>query len=121
MIAIAAFIAIFVMTYYAYKTAKDYGRNAIVWALIVFSVGFALQIVIPMIIGIIIGVVMTINGSTPVQIQESIYGYAIVINLTFIVLSFVGMFLILRYLSKVPDDGISTSISPPPPPKFDGE
>jgi hypothetical protein len=89
------------------------------WVFIVLGVGFGLQIVIPMIIVIIIGVIMIVNGSTPEQMQEAINGYTVFLNLIFIVLSFVGIFLILGYLSSIPDKNISTSILPPPPPGFD--
>lgn len=116
MIGIGAFIAIFVATYYAYKTAKDYGRNAILWALIVFAVGFGIQIVIPLFIGIVIGVVMTLQGSSPEEIQNSIGGYSFILGFVCIVLSLIGMFLILKFLSRVPEDGVLSEGSPPPPP-----
>jgi cytochrome bd-type quinol oxidase subunit 2 len=118
MLGIVAFIAIFVMTYYAYKTAKDYERNAVVWALVVFSVGFGLQIVIPFIIAIVIAIVMVTNGTPPEQVEASMSGSAIVITLVFIILSVVAMFLILRYISNFPEDDVSAAA--PPPPTFDG-
>ena len=121
MLGIAAFIVIFVMTYNAYKTAKDYERNAVVWPLVVFAVGFGLQIVIPVIVGIFIGIVMIVNGTPPDQLEDAMSGYAILLNLGFIVLSVVAMFMILRYIATFPEDDVSAAdASPPPPPKFDG-
>lgn len=49
----------------------------------------------------------------------AIFVAAYFLNLIFIVLSFVGIFLILGYLSSIPDKNISTSILPPQPPGFD--
>lgn len=120
MITILAFVFIIVASFYAYKSAKDYERNAVMWAFIVFGVGFGLQIVIPFIIGIIISLVMIAGGKTLPEIQESMYSYLFIINIFFIILSIVAMFLILRYLGTVPDDDIYTpNQPPPPPPEFD--
>jgi uncharacterized BrkB/YihY/UPF0761 family membrane protein len=122
MIGILAFVAIFVATYYAYKNARDYGRNAVMWALIVFGVGFGLQIIAPLIAGIIIAAVFIFQGTPIEQIEEATYGYAVIINIVFIVLSVVGMFLILKYLGTVPDEEVSVATEvPPPPPDFDKE
>ncbi len=125
MLGIAAFIGIFVATYYAYKTAKDYDRNPILWAAIVFAVGFGFQIIIPLLAGVILGIYFIATGTPPEMLEQEIYSYAIVINIVCIILSIIGMVLVLKHLGTVPDDDVPVSSSsqtsqPPPPPKFDG-
>lgn len=116
MLGILAFIAIFIFSYNAYKTAKGNGRNAIGWALTVFGVGFGLQVVVPFMIGIVIGIVMAFGGSSQTEIQEAIYGPALVLGIVSTILSIVAMVLILRHVGKIPeDDGGSM---PPPPSEF---
>ncbi|MEP6904318.1 MAG: hypothetical protein ABJA66_21555 [Actinomycetota bacterium] len=104
---------IIVVTVFAYKTAKDYGRNAIGWALIAFAVGFGIQIILPIFIVIIIAVAMTVSGSRPEQIKEDIP--EITISLICLVLSVAAGMLILRYLSKIPEE--QSFIPPPKPPE----
>jgi predicted PurR-regulated permease PerM len=117
MLGIAAFIAIFIFTYYAYKTARDYNRKAWLWALAVFGVGFGLQVIVPLMIGIVLGVVLVMSGTPVNEMQEKIQGPASIIGIVSVVLSFVGMALLLKMLSKVPetDDG---QVEVPPPPQF---
>ena len=117
MLDIAAFIGIFVATYYAYKTAKDYDRNPFIWSAIVFAVGFGLQVVIPFLLVIIIGVYRVAKGASADNLEQGLTGIATVISLVFMVLSVVGMVLILRYLGTVPDDIPESNDAPPQPPK----
>lgn len=118
MIAILAFITIFIATYFAYKTAKDYGRNPIVWAFIVFATGFGIQIVIPSLIAIIIGVVMAINGSSVVEIESALNLPATILGIASIVLSIGAMLFIIRFLGTVRDDDNKQVDAPPPPSHF---
>jgi multisubunit Na+/H+ antiporter MnhB subunit len=104
---------IIVLTVFAYKTAKDYERNAVVWALITFAVVFGIQIVLPIVIFILIAIAMTVSGSRPEQIQEDIP--EITITIICLVLSLVAGMLILRRLSKIPDEPSFTQ--PPKPPE----
>jgi hypothetical protein len=61
---------------------------------------------------------MLMGGSSPLEIEESMFGFATVLNILFIILSIVAMFLILKHLGTVPDD-VATLKPPPPPPEFD--
>ena len=58
MLSLLGFIAVIIATVYAYRTAKDYNRNAVAWAAAVFGVGFAIQLVIPFLFGIIYAVIL---------------------------------------------------------------
>jgi hypothetical protein len=103
---------IIVLTVFAYKTAKDYDRNAVVWALITFAVGFGLQIVLPICIFVIIAIAVTVSGKRLEQVQNDIP--EITITLICIGLSLAAGMLILRYLSKIPED--KPFDAPPAPP-----
>ncbi len=118
MLGLAAFAAIFIFTYKAYKAANEYGRNAPLWAGLVFCVGFGFQIVVPLLIGIIAGLVLAMGGADAAEIQTVLNSYGLILTLFVMVASIVGMYLILRYLGTVPedDDDIPT---PPPPSDFD--
>src|SRR5215213_6444779 len=101
-----------VLTVFAYKTAKDYDRNAIGWALFTFAVGFGFQIILPICIYIIIAVAVTVSGKRLEQVQDDIPD--ITISLVCVALSVAAGMLILRYLSKIPDE--QPFDAPPAPP-----
>lgn len=113
MLSILGIVVLIVAPILAYKTAKDYERNAALWALFTFAAGFGIQFVIPFFIGIILALVLTAGGTPPEQLPEAIGGWATVIGIVFLFLSVVAVFLILRYLSKVPEE---KSFTPPPQP-----
>jgi len=112
MINILGLAVLIIFTIFAYKTAKDYERNAIGWALITFGVGFVIQIILPIVIVFILAIVMTVRGNSPAQVQEDIPVFTI--SIAGIVLSFVAGILILRYLSKIPEE--KPFVAPPAPP-----
>lgn len=112
MINLLGFAALIVITVFAYKTAKDYERNAIGWALLTFGIGFVIQIILPVLIFVLIAVVMIAGGSSPAQAQQEIPD--ITITMICLVLSLLAGFLILRYLSKIPED--EPFVAPPAPP-----
>ncbi len=116
MIGILGIVVIIVATVMAYRTAKQYDRNAVAWAAIVLAVGFGIQLIIPLLLGVVIAVVMLVNGNTETEIQSAIALPSIIIGLVCIVLSVVAVMLILRYLSKIPEDKPFTQ--PPTPPTF---
>ncbi len=121
MLSILGLVAVFIATYYVYKTAKDTGRNAVGWALLTFAVGFGIQIILPIIIGIIIAIVMSASGNSIAEIQKSVENIAMIIGIACLVFSVVGIWLIMRRVSKIPESETFTSPPPPPPPTFDGE
>ncbi len=107
------FVLLIVFTVFAYKTANEYGRNGISWALITFFTGIGIQIILPGFIVFIIAVLATVGGSSTQQIEESIP--FVTITIVCIFLSLGVSFLILRYLSKVPED---FDLPPAPPSDF---
>lgn len=116
MLSILGLVAVIVTTYFAYKTAKDTGRNAILWALITFAVGVGFQIIIPMLIGIFVAVAWMASGSTVEEVQTSLDSISWIIGIICLFLSFLGIGLIMRHLSKIPEE--KSFISPPSPPSF---
>jgi len=117
MIGIAAFVIMIVMIYQTYKTARDNGRNAGLWALASFGVGFGFQIIIPLAIGVVLGIVLVTQGMhDPNELQSRIAGTANIIGVVCIILSIAGMWIIFKHVSKVPD--LPPANTPPPPPDF---
>jgi hypothetical protein len=115
MLAIAGFVIMIVMTVQTYKTARDNGRNAVLWSLLTLGVGLAFQFVIPLLIGVVLGIVWVMQGTTdPADLQAKIYGPGIIIGIVCLVLSLVGMWLVFKQASKVPD--VPYPSTPPPPP-----
>ena len=119
MLSILGLVAVIVATYHVYKTARDTGRNAVGWAVATFAVGFGIQIILPIFIGFAIGVVMAVSGSSEMEIQEFAQGIVIIISIAGLLLSFLGIWLIMRRVSKIPDE--ETFQAPPSPPTFDGK
>lgn len=117
MIGIIALISVFVAAYFAYKTANDTGRSGPLWALATLGVGLGLQIVVPTLMGVVLAVIYMALGTPVDQLQDAITGPASVIGLVALVLSFVGIWLILKHVSKLPEETASESV--PPPPRFD--
>lgn len=116
MLTILGLIAVVAMTVQVYKTARDTNRNAVVWALMTLAVGLGFQLVVPLLIGIVIGVVMMASGSSQAEIQTAILPAAAIVGIVCLVLSFAGMWLIARQVSKIPEDA-----APPAPPTFGGK
>lgn len=105
---------VIIATYFVYKNATDYGRNAPIWALITFVVGIGLQWVFPIILMIILSVVLLVTGSSQMQAQSSLMFYAGFIGIGSLVLSGVVVLLILKFVSKMPEE--KTFVKPPSPP-----
>ena len=116
-LSLLSFVAVIIATYHVYKTAKSYNRNAVLWAVIALVVGIGFQFVIPLFIGIILGIVWIVIGIPIEGLQSAFETWAILLQLICIALSFVGLWLILRQVSKIPEDEPAVS-RPPPPPTF---
>jgi hypothetical protein len=115
-------VAIVVFTYFVFKTAKEYGRAAGLWAFVALAVGIGFQWLVPVILMIIITLVLLVTGTRPEQIEDTIGWWSFGIAFVCVALSLVGMFLILRQVAKLPDDAADADIRvPPPPPIFDGQ
>ncbi|HSK70183.1 MAG TPA: hypothetical protein VK892_00705 [Pyrinomonadaceae bacterium] len=113
MLSILGFIIIIVAAIHVYRTAKQYDRNAIGWTLITIGVGFGIQLILPLFLGIIIGIVMIASGSSIEEMQGSLNVPAFIIGLICLALSIAAVLLILRYVSKIPDE---PPFTPPPSP-----
>lgn len=117
MLSILGFIALIIIAVFAFRTARENNRSPILWALIVFGVGFALQIVVPFLLGVGIAIYMTLGGSTVPEIQEAMYLPAMIIGVICLILSLAAAIFILLRIQAVPAGGDDL---PPPPPAATG-
>jgi uncharacterized membrane protein len=117
MLTIIGLIAVIIATYFTYKTANDNGRSGPLWALATFGVGFGLQFIVPILIGIVMGVILISSGMSAEDIGENINGIAAILGIVLLFLSFIGIWLIMRHVAKLPEDVQVGSV--PPPPTFD--
>jgi len=113
MLSIIGLVILVVATIQAYKAAGDSGRSPVKWAFITFGIGFGIQIILPLFIGIVLGIIWISGGKSPEQLQEAIDVPSIIIGIVCLVLSVIAVFLVLRYLSKIPEE---KSFTPPPQP-----
>ena len=107
-------VAVIVATYFTYKTANEYGRSG------VLSVGFGLQLIAPFVFALILAIVFMISGTARNELAEKVDGLATAGYYLFWALSFIGLFLIIKYVSRIPDDDgdPASGVEPPPPPRF---
>jgi 4-amino-4-deoxy-L-arabinose transferase-like glycosyltransferase len=99
--------------WFGYKKAKATGRNPWLWAFICSGVFIGTQFVTGFLIGGILGL-----GIAIADWPEDIYDrYSILITIVAIVVSLVALWLVFRYLDRVPQE--PTFDQPPPPPTFD--
>jgi cytochrome bd-type quinol oxidase subunit 2 len=115
MLGILGIVVVIVATVLAYRTAKQYERNAVAWAAIVLAVGFGIQILVPIMVAIVIAVFMFSGVSSEPEVQLAFQAPAMIIGIACLFLSIVGVLLILRFLSKVPEEKSFTQ--PPAPPE----
>jgi len=113
MLTIIGLIFVIVATFFTYKTAKTNGRTGL-WALATFGIGIALQIVLPVLVGIIVAVYYVAMGLPTEDLSRSIEGAALSLGFVALILSFVGMFLVLRHVIQPLDEPLD--LLPPPPP-----
>jgi ABC-type glycerol-3-phosphate transport system permease component len=101
--------------YFAYKKAKSTGRNGILWAFITAGVYIGMQLLLGIGIGIFLAVGVEFFGWS-----ETVYNdFNLLISAVCIIGSFGGVWLVFRYLDKIPEE--ETFAAPPPPPTFDGK
>jgi ABC-type glycerol-3-phosphate transport system permease component len=99
----------------AYKKAQSTGRSGILWALITAAVYIGTQLLFALGIGLFLGIGVELFGWS-----ETIYDdWNLLITAVCIIASFGGVWLVFRYLDKLPAE--ETFVSPPPPPTFDGK
>ena len=114
MIGIIALIAVIIAAVFAYRTAPETGRSAPLWALATLGVGCGLQIVFPMIVGVILALIFLWSGSPIEQLKEKVEAPAGIIGFIFLFPSAIGIWLILRHVSKLPEERPIEQVPPPP-------
>jgi ABC-type glycerol-3-phosphate transport system permease component len=99
----------------AYKKARTTGRSGILWALITAGVYIGTQLLFGLGIGLFLGVGVELFGWS-----ETVYDdWNLLITAVCIIAPFGGIWLVFRYLDKLPAE--QTFVSPPPPPTFEGK
>lgn len=116
-IVILGMAAIVVVAVLTFRTARDYGRNAALWTLAAIGCGLGFQFVVPFFIGVVLGFVLVVTGTKLDEIPQKLGDWVIAINLACLLLSFIAMWLVLRLVSRIPEDE-PVAAWPPPPPTF---
>jgi hypothetical protein len=115
-------VVIIVATILVYKTGRDNGRNGVLWAILVVVLGITLQWIIPTIATVVMVLVYMSSVTTMPQgmIMEEVDTYAWLIMIGGLVLSFVSIWVVLKIVSRIPEEGPGSAAPPPPPPTFGG-
>jgi len=106
------FILIVVLTWQIYKTANDSGRNGVLWGVGTFIGSFVLQFAIGIGCGVLYGLGMAIWGWS----QEGLTQLTWPVSIIAIIVNVLAIWIVFRYLSKIPESDSFTT--PPPPPTF---
>jgi hypothetical protein len=114
MLSILGIVVIIVATYQVYKTARDTGRNPAIWALITFVVGAGIQIALPIVAVMIYAGILLGSGTPAAGLEEAVSTFSIVVTLIGLALSLAAVWLILRMVSKIPEE--KSFAAPPAPP-----
>ena len=113
-------VAIVVFTIQVYKTAIDTGRNAPLWAGATAVIGIVIQFFLPVIIGVFFGIYLAVTERGFEDLESGFFGLMTVINVAGVLLSVVGMWLVMKHVSKIKEDD-PAGAAPPPPPTFGGD
>jgi putative Mn2+ efflux pump MntP len=116
MLFILGIVAIVVFTIQVYKTASGNGRNAPVWAGITAVIGVGGQFILPFIVGIALGIYLAATGGDFENLEGRYFGLWTIVGIAGIVFSIFGMWLVMKHVSKIVDDGTAQMNPPPPPP-----
>ena len=113
-------VATFVAAYFTFKTANENGRKGWLWTLISLFVGFGLQIFAPFVLAVVLAIFFIITGTPQHEVPSRIDSLATVLFYTCWALSFVGLFLVIKFVAKIPeyDERELEMLQPPPPPNF---
>ena len=101
--------------YFAYKKAKSTGRNGFLWALITSGVFIGTQFFSALSIGLFLAIGVEIFGWSETAYDD----FNFMITAVCIVASFGSVWLVFRYLDKLPEETFTSQ--QPPPPTFDGK
>ena len=119
MLSILGLVAVFIAAYFIYKSARDTGRNAVGWSLLTAAVGIGMQIILPGIIFAVIAAVMAISGKPIRDVDDLPFGTTMIVSILGLAASIVGIWLIMRCVSTIPDE--ENFAAPPSPPTFDSK
>jgi hypothetical protein len=106
--------------YLAYKHALAAGKNQWLWCFIGIGIFILTQLIVGAGFGILIAFYLGFSNvpesTFDSTFDETLKQYSAIINVFAIVCSFVSMWLLLKYLDRVPREEVF--IQPPPPPSF---
>lgn len=101
--------------YWGYTKGRDSGRSGALWSVICGVTFLAIQMLFGLGIGIVIGL-----GSAMWGWDEKILDtYSLLISLVAVIPAGLALWLIFKYLDRVPDEPYISINQPPPPPNFD--
>jgi len=109
-----------IATFHVYRTARDNGRSAVLWAFATVGAGIGLQFIIP-VVAVVVLTLFYVSSSQrgpvidPSQ-MDALNSWATIFGVGGVILSFVAMGLILRFVARLPEDDPAGSAPPPPPP-----
>ena len=104
-LAILAFI-------WGYRKGRDSGRNAALWSAICGFTFLGIQVVVSLGLGIIIGLGIALWGWS----EDLLDKYSMLISIVSVIPAGLVLWLIIRYLDRVPAEPVASL--PPPPPTF---
>jgi len=110
-------VAIVVFTTQVYKTAIDTERNASGWAVVTAAVRITIQFVLPLLVGILVGIYLVVTGNGLEHLETSLFGLLTIIDVLGVILSVVGMWFVMKHVSKI-KEADAAGPTPPPPPTF---
>jgi len=114
MLVVLPFMAIFGFAFFAFKTAREYGRNAWLWALAEVGVGVGFQFVAPVLFGTALAMFWLSSGTSDYVVVQKLSTPSLIAFFTFEALSVVGMGYVLKRLFKVPENAPIKASAPSP-------
>lgn len=118
MLSLFGIIAIVIFAIHTFRSANSNGRNGGLWAVISVAVGIGLQWVLPLVAATIVAIAYIASGSNIDTVEQDIYWPAVLISFAGLGLSLLGMWLVLRHVSQISEEGPAAGSGPPPPPVF---
>ena len=107
-LAILAFI-------WGYRKGRDSGRSGPLWSAICGFTFLGIQVIFSLAAGLLLGIGAGLYG-WDVKIYDQ---YSILISLLSLIPAGLALWLIFKYLDRIPDESLNSM--PPPPPNFRGE
>jgi len=99
--------------WFGYKKGRDSGRSGVLWGAICGGAFIGTQLLVNFGAGIFMGLGIAFWGWRETVFEDN----QIFVTIAAIIASIVTLFLVFKYLDRIPDDPVDTA--PPPPPTFD--